>query len=82
MNYGDDKRRLMSAATTMRPLGYAGTGPARSFALLDVAGAMPASRRLGFGAVAPVTGPTVLLQRPSKGRAARRATFITDCTRS
>ena len=37
MNYGDDKRRLMSAAATMRPLGYAGTGPARSLALLDVA---------------------------------------------
>ena len=48
--------------TTMRPLGYAGTGPARSLALLDVAGAMPASRRLGSGAVASITGPTVLLQ--------------------
>ena len=57
----------MSAATTMRPLGYAGTGPARSLALLDVAEAISASCRLRAHPVVGVTRLAPPLEQPARG---------------
>jgi len=45
--YGEEERRTINRAITTRPKGYGGTGPSPSLALLCVAFAMPASRRLG-----------------------------------
>ena len=46
--------------------GYGGARPPAALALLDVAGAMPAARRLASVPAALVTRPAVLLQRPSR----------------